>query len=626
MALALALPPAQVAIVAGGETYRSQPPLMLYWAYKAPKGFFITSIAWSPDGEKIAIRLGNMDIHPTVRVIVFDADGEVVWDSGEIDGVTLPPTRVSWSPDGRFIAMYFVEVGLTSESLLIIDVETGNTTKIPIRNIMGLAWNPSEDLVAVAASDAVMLVDPSGEVLWRVKVGPVAGIEWNHEGTLLALKSGVGAKVTVVDVKGNILWSKELSQSSLIRDIAWDPLDDYLAVQVEDEGLYVLDRNGDEVWSLGQPFFHFTWSPNSQKLAVAGANLTLYDASGREIWSIPWIERRLTSIVTEYVPLWSPAGDRLIAQFLSGETYVINPATGEITWNGTLIEAIERVEMSPRGDRLAVSKGRMVAVFGPTKELGILEVSRCVPGCYVRVSDGWITKVHGGVEGGVLRLYARPGSYNVTFGLTPILGWMLVEEAVGGGVVIPLDPLIIDGFNKTVEISVGAGETKRITAPIDELIDQVLSSLAQIKFEVAPGVKIYVDGELVTSERVTEKARYIVVFVEPGVHTIEYGGIEKKVMLGPGEVVVFTLPKSSETSTSTAAATTTGASTTQAGTETAGAKESQATEETETAPHPSQQTPETTARGASSGKTLVVAAGIIVAVVIAVIAATLARK
>ncbi len=506
LALVVSIPPL-LGVAVHSETYSVPPLYTLYWVFEPEKGF-ITDYAWSPGGDKMALLVKNIKRDLFEKILVLDPDGRLIWESDKLNGIST--LGVYWSPDGGMIATNFLKGGLFGpEELLIINVEDGSIVESKIEDINDISWSPSRNLIALATNNGVLLVDSSGNTVWRAKTGSASKVVWSHKGTMIAVASAVGGKVTVLNDEGDILWSKKVSKT-LIRELAWDPRDEYLAVWVEEEGLHIFDKEGNLIWSVEEPFFDFQWSPNSQELAVAGVNLTLYDVSGKKLWSTSWA-KGVISIIPKYTIDWNPAKNQIIA-YIQDTLYIINSKNGEVVWGDKLAETnVKKISWSPRGDRLALligGKHGRILVFGPAKGYSTMELQGCHTTCKVIVSDGRIAKTYQGDKSGVIKLYATPGNYTLTFKI------ILIPEGVFIG-----DPLLLDKFNKTIAVAIKGGEAEKIRAPIDELVNEITRGLAQITFKGEPGTEIMIDGK--HSVRIGDNG-YINVYLEPGVHNIKY--------------------------------------------------------------------------------------------------------
>jgi WD40 repeat protein len=145
-------------------------------------GGFVWSVAWSPEGRRLAVGEG----HGGARV--WDAvTGELVWDLGLPGGFVRP---VAWSPDGRQLAG-----GSDSGRVRVWDAVTGE----PFRDldssggpVWSVAWSPDGSRLACAHAGAVSLWNAADGVQLGLLI-PLAdgwaavggdGFTYKYEGTV----------------------------------------------------------------------------------------------------------------------------------------------------------------------------------------------------------------------------------------------------------------------------------------------------------------------------------------------------------------------------------------------------------------------------------------------------------
>lgn len=153
----------------------------------------VTDMVWSADGQKICI------IYEDGAVIVGSVDGNRIWGR-ELKGMNL--TNVEWSPDGRWI-LYGVQGG----DVHIFDSSGNSVSQVIIKcvrpmsesmTIIGIQWysgkggyvEPNCPCLAICYSSGCMQIMRNEHDDDPVIVDGgirAASIQWNHNGSLLAL-------------------------------------------------------------------------------------------------------------------------------------------------------------------------------------------------------------------------------------------------------------------------------------------------------------------------------------------------------------------------------------------------------------------------------------------------------
>ncbi|MEB3787843.1 MAG: WD40 repeat domain-containing protein [Desulfurococcales archaeon] len=507
----------------GAETYREPPVYTFKWMYIADKDAVIRDYAWSPQGDKLAIVVNYLLTRPKTMLLVYDKDGNLVWSTGEINGFSW--SGVEWSSSG-LLAFQFNKEGAVGPSVLrIIDVDSNTTVDISIEP-RGFRWSPTGDLLAVAAGKSVYLFNKTGGMLWHVKVGETGGVLWSPDGRLIAVRSSVGGTLTLLSVDGSVLWSVEVTRA-LIDEYEWDVRGEYIALLTSDRTVYVYDKNGSLVWHNETiRAFDIEWSPSSQHLAVAGAKIWLVTPTGDQVWAFDWAEQY--GFLPKYTIAWNPVDNRIAA--LVGETmHVIDAETGSEVWKGNVRFSSGSAAWNADGTRLAMASEVRIIMYGPAGGYGTIKITNCID-CAVIASDGILEGSYVAGKDDTITLYATPGNYTLTFRLIFIpldYAWLISP-----------DPLILDKYNVTVNLTVESGQAYTIKAPIDELMEMINSSLARILLKDGePGSRVLVND---TRVKIGSEG-YAIVYATPGTYTIKYGDTTKQVTVKAGDLIVISL-------------------------------------------------------------------------------------
>lgn len=287
----------------------------------------VTSLAWSPDGQKLAIGSSNgtinlWDIPTNEKLLTINLKSSI--------------TSLAWSPRGDLLAS-----GLWSESnqstISLWDVHSGlsiQTIGVPTPKLRTLSWSPNGLTLSAGIQDNIIL-------LWDIDSGLVRTLE-SHAGEVFSL--------------------------------AWSPDGQLLAAGTQDGSVNFWDSSHDELlhtltFSTGYYVADIAWSPDGKSLASAscftGSNqpencaLVLWNPSNNEhLQTMRGDNYDFTSIA------WSPTGQVIASAFMNGDVILFSPDSGERmrtlrTPIGTTI-----IAWSPDGQTLAAgSEGGSVLLW-----------------------------------------------------------------------------------------------------------------------------------------------------------------------------------------------------------------------------------------------------------------------
>jgi len=178
---------------------------------KARVGTWTTSVAWSPDSKYIATGSGDG------RTRIWRArDGER--QSRKLSSVLLSikGNLVSWSPDGQFLA-----VGLIKGPCSLWDTRTWQEQSSVSVQLASLAFSPPSRL-ALASRDGKIVVIAAAESDW-LRVLAQAGVRtiaWSPEGTVLAGGSSHGT-ICLFDVESGARIAELQSHTRQIRSLSF---------------------------------------------------------------------------------------------------------------------------------------------------------------------------------------------------------------------------------------------------------------------------------------------------------------------------------------------------------------------------------------------------------------------
>ncbi len=301
----------------------------------------VTSVAFSPDGKRLASACGDLMRKPG-EVIVWDAmSGQIMLT---LKGHTSGVTSVAFSPDGKWLASASGDV------------------------ISPLLPQPGE----VKVWDAT-----SGEVLFTLNghTGPISCVAFSADGKRLA---SAGGKALGYDIPGEVkVWDTTSGQETLtlqghtgfVTSVAFSADGKRLASGSQDQTVKVWDAtSGQETLTLkGHTLFVLSvaFSPDGKRLASASWDraVKVWDAtSGQEALTFKGHNSMVSSVV------FSPDGKRLASASQDDTVKVWDATSGQdiLTLNGHIAWVVG-VAFSADGKRLAsASMDRTVKVWDVT--------------------------------------------------------------------------------------------------------------------------------------------------------------------------------------------------------------------------------------------------------------------
>lgn len=331
---------------ATGAELRAVPTPMDSWGWYHA---YVSSVAWNEDGSLLAASTGSGT--PVIDV----ATGDVV--------TTLPPSRaVSWSPDGRRIALGgngdFFAPSWSRGYVDVVDVATWTSVQrrqVHTDSVLDIAWSPQAPEILTSGMDGfVRVLDAESlDVRMARDLGsPVTVVEPRRDGSELAAgtRSGSIHVLSLPDLSGELhartgggrVQSMDLSADGAL--VASGGSDGRVRIWAADSGALVAE------FATSSPARFLDWSDDGAWLAVGSDAVDLY--RGDDIT----FQRR----VVDDEPLglaFDPAGSRLAISTTAG-LRVVDVETGRILWDSgdTPLPSIPaEVDWSPDGNRIAVA-------------------------------------------------------------------------------------------------------------------------------------------------------------------------------------------------------------------------------------------------------------------------------
>jgi serine/threonine protein kinase len=251
-----------------------------FLTHQAPPENLARSLAWSPDGTRIA----SSYLDPDNAVDIWDATTGHVFLTYQERVVSL-----AWSPDGRRI------VSTDRKTIRIWDVTSGrdllNWAVGQQHEVNVVAWSPDGTRIAsggenVTGANVIMSFGPErGAVqVWDAMTGNrllicqgfrVEALAWSPDGTRIASGNSNGT-VQVWDAKSGeeLLTYRGHSSREEIRDVAWSPDGTCIASGSGDKTVHVWDAKGGHRIFIYQEYGghrgSIAWSPDSTRIASIG--------------------------------------------------------------------------------------------------------------------------------------------------------------------------------------------------------------------------------------------------------------------------------------------------------------------------------------------------------------------
>jgi len=286
----------------------------------------IFSLAWSPDGSKIAVGMGTDYCHPDnpdlYKIQILDAlTGQTLIT---LSGTQCDVSSLDWSPDGTKVA----SASLDHVGVRIWDATTGRiviSAQGHGQGLVSIKWSPDgAKLADTSIGNGIGILDATtGEILSFAPIGGTV-IDWNPDGSKLVSGSAYENQVYVADMINEQPLMNLSGHTDLVSAVDWSPDGSKLASGSADATVRIWDAiTGAALFTLqGHTDFvtEVEWSPDTSKIASSSNDGTvrIWDAKTGEQLRLIQGNGRIYAIV------WNPNGQELAYGGLNDSLQIVS--------------------------------------------------------------------------------------------------------------------------------------------------------------------------------------------------------------------------------------------------------------------------------------------------------------
>lgn len=279
------------------DVYGSYPPVS--YTYTGHKDV-VNSVAWSPDGTKIASASRDRTVQ-IIQIVVSSSDSIITYTGNTVTGGDLVLTyrghqnavnSVAWSPDGTKI------VSASSDGTVQVwNTQTGKTiiSKDQRGIIATAAWSPDGKFIASGGSQKAVQVwnasDGRTIATYQGHRGAISSVAWSLDGKKIASASTDGTVQVWNALNGDHILTYK-GHKGAVNSIAWSP-DPYAS------DTYIASASSDgsvQIWSVTDASRVYTYLGHKAAVNVvswADFNFGKTLASGSDdntvlVWNMPY--------------------------------------------------------------------------------------------------------------------------------------------------------------------------------------------------------------------------------------------------------------------------------------------------------------------------------------------------
>lgn len=324
-----------------------------------------SNLAWAPDGKSLAfgadrglVHLYDLGSSAIVESIPTIGGLDLVTEWGD-SGLQLP--SVAWGPKDQ------LAVNLDSERLLITE---SNGARVIVSDISTdplslLSWSPDGRFLALSTEGKVLLWDASKSYVENTfYVGdeyPVA-LAWSPDGSQIAAGTYSGDLI-VASLVTNLTKTYHISKNP-INLISWAPSGNRLAINVIDEAINLWNLRTaspvTELYGSGAMITSLAWSPDGKNLASGDESGVIFvypKSRQRDLRTLEGHAGRILSLI------WSPDSEALASA--SDDSVKL--------WRARTWEVVEIFEKVPAGRTVESISFHQMSV-GEFKELEDVQI------------------------------------------------------------------------------------------------------------------------------------------------------------------------------------------------------------------------------------------------------------